>query len=519
MPEPLHLLIVESSEKETENLVQSLRNAGFILKWKRVDTEAEFLATLGDHFDLILSGLELPQFNGLRALELLNRSGFEIPFILISSVTGEDSAVLAMQKGATDYLLRDRLARLGPAITHALQQNQLRLERKKAQEDLRRSEERYHRAQRMESMAAIADGIAHDLNNILSPIMMAVEMLKNTTKEPQARKILETLEANARRGSETVRQVLSFGRGLEGERIEIQSNHLLKDVERVIWDTFPKDIRLETSVCKDPWPILGYPNQLHQILLNLCVNARDSMPHGGSVRIRIENRLLDEQFVSMTPEAHPGPYLLISVSDSGAGIPKEDIQRIFDPLYTTKEGGGLGLPTVLAIVAAHEGFIEVESEPGKGTTFELYFPAKPANHLPLAERPAAPAELPLGHGETVLVIDDEASVLTITSQTLEEFGYRVLPANNGAEGVAIYAQHKAEISAVLTDLMMPIMGGGATVHALLKMNPEVKVIVISGLDPTDRALQAADSRIAHFLPKPYTARALLEKLRAVIEGS
>jgi signal transduction histidine kinase len=516
MPEPLHLLIVESSEKEAENLVQSLRNAGFILKWKRVDTETGYLATLNEGFDLILSGLELPQFNGLRALELLNRSGLEIPFILLSSVTGEDSAVLAMQKGATDYLLRDRLARLGPAITQALQQRQLRQERKKAQEELRRSEERYHRAQRMESMAAIADGIAHDLNNILSPIMMAVEMLKGTASDPHSRKILETLEANARRGSETVRQVLSFGRGLEGERIEVQPNHLLKDVQRVIWDTFPKDIRLESSVCKDPWAIWGYPTQLHQILLNLCVNARDSMPNGGLLRIRIENRILDEQFVSMTPEAKPGPHVMISVSDSGGGIPKEDIQRIFDPLFTTKEGGGLGLPTVLALVGAHEGFIEVESEPGKGTTFELFLPAKVPNQI-VSERPSH-ADLPLGKGETVLVIDDEASVLTITSQTLEEFGYKVLPANNGAEGVALYAQRQNEIAVVLTDLMMPVMGGGATVHALLKMNPEVKVIVVSGLDPSDRALQAADSRIAHFLPKPYTARALLEKLREVIEG-
>ena len=175
----------------------------------------------------------------------------------------------------------------------------------------------------------------------------------------------------------------------------------------------------------------------------------------------------------------------------------------------------MGLPTVMAIVKAHGGFVTVDSEPGKGTSFRLFLPAKP-NHNSLVEH-SKPAALPRGEGETVLIIDDEVSILSITSQTLEEFGYRVLVANNGAEAVAVYAQHRTEIDVVLTDLMMPVMNGTATIHALCKINPQVKVIVASGLNANDNSIQASDSGIKHFLPKPYTSRMLLEKLRAALD--
>jgi len=522
MPEPLHLLLVEDNPKDAELILHTLRRAGFLPDCKRVETEADYAENLHVGLDLILANQKLPQFNGLRALELLKRSGLDIPFILLSAVAGEETAVAAMQQGATDYLLKDRLARLGPAVSHALEESNLRNERRKAEEALRESEERCQRAQRMESIGALTSGIAHDLNNILSPIMMAVDMLKrSSTNDPQTLEVLETIEANARRGSETVCQMLSFGRGLEGERTEVQPRHLLNAIEGVIKDTFPKDIRLRIALEPDPWLILGYPAQLHQIVLNLCLNARDSMPNGGLVTIQVENRMLDEQYVATTPEAmevQPGPHVALTVTDSGVGIPQADLERIFDPFFSTKvlgKGGGLGLSTVWAIVKAHGGFVTVDSEPGKGTSFRLYLPAKP--NSPSAVEQPKPVALPRGEGETVLLIDDEASVLSITSQTLEEFGYQVLSANNGAEAVAIYAQRKDEIAVVLTDLMMPVMNGNATIHALLKINPSVKVIVASGLNANDNRIQAADSGINHFLAKPYTARALLEKLRTALE--
>ena len=517
MPDPLHVLIVEDSPKDAELLLLELSKAGYLPDWKRVDTEAAYVDSLHPGLDLILSDQTMPQFNGLRALELLKRRGLEIPFILISGTVGEESAVAAMKLGVTDYLLRDRLARLGTAVGHALEKSQVRRERKKELEALKESEERCQRAQRMESIGALANGIAHDLNNILSPIMTAVETLKSSSTDPETLRMLETIEANARRGSDAVRQILSFGPGLEGEQIEVQPKHLIKDIEGIIKGTFPKEIRLQISVQREPWPILGFPMQLHQILLNLCVNARDAMPEGGVLTIRVANRMLDDSYVALTPEAagaNPGPHLELSVSDSGEGIEQDEIDRIFDPFFSPRGAeASLGLPTVLALVKAHGGFIVVESEPGTGTTFRLFLPAMPASE---PDKPVV-STLPRGDGETVLIIDDESSVITVTRKTLEEFGYRVLSASNGAEAVAVYAQHQGEIALVLTDMLMPVMNGSATIQALVQINPAVKIIVVSGMNGKREAHHAEGPGVAHFLHKPFTARSLLEKVRATLE--
>jgi len=371
----------------------------------------------------------------------------------------------------------------------------------------------------MESIGTLAGGIAHDLNNILAPIMMSVEMLKLTATDPQARSVLETIEVSSRRGADIVRQVLSFARGLVGERVEVQPKHLLKELESIIKDTFPKDIRLKFSIPGDTWTILGDPTQIHQILLNLCVNARDAMPHGGNLAISVENCVLDEHYVAMNAQARPGRYVQISVTDSGTGIPPGLIDKIFEPFFTTKElhkGTGLGLSTVMAIVKSHDGIINVYSEPGTGTTFTLYLPAVETSSTRRKEQ-SEQAALPRGNGETVLVVDDEASVLTITSQTLQAYGYRVLSAVDGAHAVAMYAQHQNEIAAVLTDMMMPVMDGPATIRALLRINPAVKIIAASGLDAHGIAVKVSDASVKHFLMKPYTTGALLKALRMILE--
>ncbi len=220
----------------------------------------------------------------------------------------------------------------------------------------------------MESIGTLAGGIAHDLNNILTPILMSIGILKTMSDKPEARSILDTIQVSARRGADIVRQVLSFARGLEGERIEVQPKHLLKDLESIIKDTFPKDIQLQFSIPCDTWTILGDPTQIHQVLLNLCVNARDAMPNGGSLSVSIENCVLDEQYVAMNLQAKVGRYVKISVTDSGTGMPSDLLDKIFEPFFTTKklnEGTGLGLSTVLAIVKSHDGVINVYSEPAR----------------------------------------------------------------------------------------------------------------------------------------------------------
>jgi PAS domain S-box-containing protein len=385
----------------------------------------------------------------------------------------------------------------------------------------RKIENQFMRAQRMESLGILAGGIAHDLNNILTPIMLSIDMLKSTAADPHTKSIVETIEMSARRGSEIVQQVLSFARGMEGQRIVIQPKYLLKDIEHIVNDTFPKDIRLQLILPHDTWTIIGDPTQVQQVLLNLCVNARDAMPNGGTLTIKTENCLADEHYVAMNRQAKAGCYVAITVTDVGVGIPQDIIDQIFEPFFTTKElgkGTGLGLSSVKAIVKNHDGFINVYSEPGRGTTFKVYLPAQAS----ACEEPENPNEaepsLPRGSGETVLVVDDEFSILTITSETLQAFGYNVLTANNGAEAVALYAENRKKIDMVLTDLSMPVMDGRATIYALLKINPKAKIIAMSGMDESESVAKASTAGIKHFISKPYTAATLLKTLRNVHEA-
>jgi PAS domain S-box-containing protein len=382
-------------------------------------------------------------------------------------------------------------------------------------------EQQFLRAQRMESIGTLAGGVAHDLNNILAPIMMSIEILKMTATDPQARGILETIEVTSKRGADIVRQVLSFARGIEGERVEVQAKHLLKDIETIVRDTFPKNIRLVLTVPSDTWTIVGDPTQLHQILLNLCVNSRDAMPGGGSLTVCVENCMLDEHYAAMNLQAKAGHYVLISVTDTGTGMLPEVRDKIFEPFFTTKavgRGTGLGLSTVMAIVKSHDGLINVYSELGRGTTFKVYLPAIKIS-AEGQKRPTQPLRLPRGQGETVLVVDDEASILTITGQTLQAFGYRVLTATNGADAVAVYVKHQADIAVVLTDMMMPVMDGPAMIHALLRINPELKIIAASGLNVNGVVTKMPEVGVKQFLTKPYTAATLLKSIRTVVDES
>jgi CheY-like chemotaxis protein len=290
-------------------------------------------------------------------------------------------------------------------------------------------------------------------------------------------------------------------------------------MECIIKDTFPKNIRLQFSVPNETWTILGDPTQVHQILLNLCLNARDAMPNGGSMVVGVENFVLDEQYAAMNRPAKPGRYVRISVTDSGTGMAPGILDKIFEPFFTTKElskGTGLGLSTVMAIVKSHEGIINVYSEPGNGSTFNVYLPAVEIS----SEAPKDPlerVEMLRGKGEMVLVVDDEVSVLSITSETLQTFGYRVLTATDGAEAVAVYAEHKNEIDVVLTDMAMPIMDGQAAIRALMKMNPAVKIVAASGFTENSRVAKVMGAGVKHFLTKPYTAGTLLKTMRSILD--
>ncbi len=375
------------------------------------------------------------------------------------------------------------------------------------------------RSQRLESLGTLAGGIAHDLNNVLSPINMSVFLLRSKVTDRHGQEILDTLEEMVERGTNMVKQVVSFAKGAEGERMALNPKRVLKEIVAVLKDTFPKSIEIKYRATDDLSPVNGNPTQLHQVMMNLCVNARDAMPQGGTITVTAEPATLDEHYARMVPDAKPGRYVLITVTDTGAGIQPQIIDRIFDPFFTTKEPGkgtGLGLATSLGIVRNHGGFINVYSEAGKGTEFKVYLPALDAAHT-LSEESERP-EPPAGSGELILVVDDEAAILHITKGTLEAFGYLVLTASDGEEAIALFMENREKVKAVLTDMVMPLMDGAALIRELRKFNPQLPIIASSGLSDLGKGEEARSLGVQKFLPKPYTAEKLLWALREALCG-
>jgi two-component system, cell cycle sensor histidine kinase and response regulator CckA len=371
------------------------------------------------------------------------------------------------------------------------------------------------RAQRMESIGTLAGGITHDLNNVLTPILMAVQLLALKLKHEQGKQWLSIMETNAKRGAELVKQVISFARGIEGERTLVQVRHLIGEIKQIARETFPKTIEVYTDVPQNLWTVSGDATQLHQVLMNLCVNARDAMPDGGVLSISAKNLFIDENYAPINVDAKVGPYIVITVSDTGTGIPAEILERIFEPFFTTKElgkGTGLGLSTVIGIIKNHGGFVNVHSQVGQGTAFKVYLPGLEEIHTPLVKD----IKLPSGQGEVILLVDDEAAIRMIAQTSLETYDYKVLTASDGIEAIALYAQHKEEVSAVLIDMMMPTMDGLTTIHTLQKINPQLKIIAISGLASSDKVSAAMGTGIQAFLSKPFTAEELLKTLSGVL---
>ncbi len=636
MDKPLRILHLEDDFDFAELVKAMLEREGLRTKMVVVDNFTDFVGALEkDPFDIILADYLLPTCNGIQALQAARQKRPEIPFLLLSGVVGEQAAIESLKHGATDYVLKQWLERLVPAVRRALQEAEERIQRKRAETELIRRDKyfrmltanspdvltilnregvfqynspalkmvlgyepeelagrdafalvhpedlpsvmraferglkdpglrvtqefRFRRpdgswchlevvgqnrlddpdisgvvlnvrditerkqlesqllqSQKMEAIGQLAGGIAHDLNNILAPILISVGMFREKLTDPEDQRILATLEASAKRGADIVRQLLWFGRGLHGQRSLLDTKYVIKDVARFVSETFDKSIQVETSVPGDLWAILADPTHLHQVLLNLCLNSRDAMPSGGKLSIAGRNLTVDQNQAAMYmyPKAGLGPYVILEVRDTGAGIPPEVRDRIFEPFFTTKEPGkgtGLGLPTVMSIVKGYGGFVHVESEIGKGTAVRVHLPARPGTR---AEKPKNEAQSPpRGHGETVLVVDDEDSVLQVVKITLEKFGYRVLTACDGEQAVAMYVGNQAMIAIVLTDLMMPVMDGVVTIRALKHINPRVKVIAGSGLGSHPKQNSLRDLGVKHFVSKPYTAETILRELQ------
>ncbi|MBU7585168.1 MAG: PAS domain S-box protein [Nostoc sp. TH1S01] len=378
-------------------------------------------------------------------------------------------------------------------------------------------EKQFLRTQRMESIGTLASGIAHDLNNVLAPILMSVQLLKNKLPEQNQHQILSIVESNVKRGANLVKQVLSFVRGTEGDRTVIQVKHLILDIQQIIQQTFPKNIEFNAEIQPDLSLVCGDSTQLHQVLLNLCVNARDAMHTGGSLSISAQNILIDQDYVQIHLDAQVGAYIVLTVSDTGIGIDNALLDRIFEPFFTTKEfgkGTGLGLSTVMGIIKGHGGFITVSSCRNQGTTFKVYLPAVQTDVTEIL----ADKEILNGQGELILVVDDETAIQAITTSSLANHNYQTICASNGLEAIALYTQQQNQISAVIIDMMMPNMDGASTIRNLQKINPQIPIIAVSGLATSEQVPTEQILGKIVFLPKPYSTPELLQALHKILHS-
>jgi two-component system cell cycle sensor histidine kinase/response regulator CckA len=505
MATPLKVLLLEDRPADAKLVLHELQRGGYEPQWERVDSEADFVARLHAPWDIILADYSLPQFDAASALKLVQQRNIDVPFIIVSGTIGEELAVEAMKNGAADYLLKDRLSRLGPAVAQALAQRQLR-------EQLRRS-------QKMEAIGRLAGGVAHDFNNLLTVIHGYSDMaLAQLRDGDPLRENIEEIRRAAIRAAALTRQLLAFSRKQYLQPALVDLNGMLGEIEKMLRRLIGEDIELSIQPADDLWPVRVDPGQIEQVVMNLVVNARDAMPQGGKLTITTANVELDESYTATHPDARPGPHALLAVSDDGVGMERQTLAHLFEPFFTTKgpeKGTGLGLATAYGIVKQSGGHIAVYSEVGHGTCFKVYLPRDP--EAAATDSQSQPPLAASNGRETVLLVEDEAGVRTLARQVLQQHGYDVLEASNGRDALHLSEEYSRPIHLLATDTVMPQMSGRELADRLAKLRPEMKVLFVSGYmdDAVLRhGLRHAD---APFLQKPYTPQALAQKVREVLD--
>ena len=510
---PINLLIVEDCADDAELLLNELDSAGFTPAWKRVETEAAYQPSLGERIDLIFSDFSLPHFSASRALELLQASGLDIPFVVVSGTIGEEHAVEILKAGATDYVLKDRLARVGPVVRRALRESAERAERRKLHEQ-------FLQAQKMESIGQLAGGVAHDFNNILTVIQGHASMLRsNPALTPEVKGSVNQIVLAAERATNLTRQLLTFSRKNAPQTRVLDLNEVVANLTKMLKHILRADVSLSVNYGSDPFLVRADAGMLEQVMMNLAINARDAMPHGGQLIISTSNESIGPEYVQLNPQGSVGDYVCLSVADTGEGIPPENLPRIFEPFFTTKpvgQGTGLGLATVYGIVRLHNGWLTVYSEMGKGTVFRIYLPAAKEKEEAQADRPVN--NVVRGGTETILLIEDEAPVRALDHSILEGYGYKVIEADSAATAMERWREHHGRIDLVFTDIVIP---GGATGPDLAKKfhaeKPSLRVIFSSGYseEVVERDFELREG--VNFLQKPYSPHKLAQVVRDVLE--
>jgi signal transduction histidine kinase len=516
----VRILHLEDDPNDAELVRAALEGEGLQAAVELVTSREAFTAAIeGGEVDLILSDYSLPGFDGATALRIARESRPDVPFIIVSGLLGEEAAVDSVRGGATDYVLKQRLERLGPSVRRAVAEAEERRRRRAAEEALDRSESQLRHAQKMEAVGRLAAGVAHDFNNLLTVIIGYAELLRRRfpSGHPAGRDAEEVLGA-AQRAASLTRQLLIFSRQQVLEPKVLDLNVVVTDMDRMLRRLIGHDVHLLTVPAPDLGRIRADAGQIEQVLVNLAVNAKDAMPNGGRLTIETRNVELDAEYVRDHPTARPGRYVMLAVADSGCGMDAETQTRIFEPFFTTKEvgkGTGLGLSTLHGIVQQCGGHVEVYSEVGVGSVFKVYLPRVDDG---MEGEAGKEAPGPAGGTETLLLVEDEARVRRVVAETLRLNGYTVLEAGEAGEALSRAHEHAARLHLLVTDVMMPGMNGRELARGVFRLHPGIKILYISGY--TDNAIvhQGLIAADAAFLHKPFTAAALLRKIRELLDG-
>ena len=511
MAMPLRVLFIEDSDDDAALQVRLLRQAGYDVAFERIDTSKALTQALDERWDIIISDHSMPNFSGTEALRLVREKGLEIPFIFVSGTIGEEAAVAALKVGAQDYLMKTNLGRLIPAVQRELREAEDRREH-------RRLEQQVHQLQRFEAIGRLAGGVAHDFNNMIGAIMGWADMgVEEAESGSRLQEKFQKIRSQADRAAGLTRQLLAFARRQVLQARNTDLNELAKEEMNLLKNVIGEQIEIQMELADNLWVAWADPGQIEQVLMNLCLNARDAMPSGGRLLIETRNVDIAERDLRVHAYALPGRYVLLRVFDTGEGMDAETLEHIFEPFFSTKEmgkGTGLGLATVYGIVKQHKGFITVDSARGKGTSFQVYLPAGAGT---AEERHSRPQGAFKGGHEKILVAEDNEGLREAAKEILESLGYQVVLAPDGGTAVRIFEQKNESIDLVLLDVVMPNLNGPDAYTQMCAIRKDVPVIFTTGY-ATEMALMAARSKGAFvLLQKPYGTALLAQKLREVLD--
>jgi two-component system, cell cycle sensor histidine kinase and response regulator CckA len=512
MDATLRVLIIEDSEDDAVLIVRELEHGGFDVTHLRVDSAGAMRAALdAKRWDLVIGDHTMPGFSGIEAMNIFRERELEAPFIFVSGTLGEDAAVAALKSGAQDYVLKGNLKRLVPAIRRELREVEKRREHKRLELQVRL-------LQRFEALGRLAGGIAHDFNNMIGAILGWAEIgyeeaPSGTTTRERFRKIAD----QATRAAGLTRQILAFARRQFLEPRNIDLNLLVAECVNLLEKLIGGQVRVTAALASDLEAVWADPTQIEQVLTNLCLNARDAMPRGGNLRIETSKAEIAQVGDPLCKFAKPGRYVLLSVSDTGAGMDAATLEHIFEPFFTTKgqgKGTGLGLATVYGIVKQHNGCIDVVSECNQGTTFRVYLPVGtgPAEHR---ER-SVEGEVK-GGTETILVAEDSEALAEVAREFLVSFGYTVLVAGSGAEAVRLFEAKHDSVALVLLDVVMPAMSGPDAYAKMRAIRPGLPVVFTTGFVAEATLLDVLAGKRPTVLQKPYGRKSLGQIIRTVLD--